>query len=218
MRSSGTIAAVATAALLAACGGGTRQDASEPTGNFPVTVTTASFPSVQRLAQHSRLLLVVRNSGTKAIPNLAVTICNVTCATPAPVGQATGAAAFGEDITQSGVADPSRPVWVVDQPPGPCGYSCAGGGPGAYVTAYTNTWALGAPLKPGATATFRWGVTAVRPGRHVVAWQVAAGLNGKAKAVLADGASPVGTFNVVVSSKPAQSYVNDQGQVVTTSP
>jgi hypothetical protein len=214
--SSGTFAALAAAALLAGCGGGSRQDASEPSGNFPVQVTAASFPSAQRLSQHSRMLLVVRNTGNKAIPNLAVTVCNVTCATPAAVGQATGAAAFGEDITQSGVADPSRPVWIVDQPPGPCGYSCANGGPGAYVTAYTNTWALGGPLKPGATATFRWGVTAVQPGRHTVAWQVAAGLNGKAKAVLSGGGRPVGTFHVVISSKPAQAYVNDQGQVVTT--
>ena len=29
----------------------------------------------------------------------------------------------------------------------------------------TGTWALG-PLKPGATKTFKWNVTAVRPGRY----------------------------------------------------
>ncbi len=215
MRSSGTVAAIAGAALLAGCGGGTRQDANEPVGNFPVKITTASFPSAQRLAQHTRLVLVVRNTGSKAIPNLAVTICNVTCASPPPAGQATGAAAFGQDITQSGVADPSRPVWIVDKPPGPCGYSCREGGPGGYVTAYANTWALGTPLKPGAAATFRWAVTAVQAGRHIVAWQVAAGLNGKARAVLANGASPVGTFAVRISQKPANTYVNNQGQVVT---
>ena len=66
------------------------------------------------------------------------------------------------------------------RPPGPCRYSCRSGGPGGAVTAYANTWALG-PLKPGATAKFVWGVTAVKSGRHVVQYQVAAGLNGKAK-------------------------------------
>ncbi len=114
-----------------------------------------------------------------------------------------------------GLASRSRPVWIVDQPPGLCGYSCKSGGPGGAVTAYTDTWALG-PLKPGATATFDWGVTAVRAGKWVVQYEVAAGLNGKAKAVLSDNALPVGRFNVTVHSKPAQSYVNNSGQIVTT--
>ena len=49
----------------------------------------------------------------------------------------------------------------------------------------------------------------------MVAWEVAAGLNGKAKAVLADGSLPHGTFTVNVSSAPAQTYVNNNGQIVT---
>ena len=88
-----------------------------------------------------------------------------------------------------GLAHPSRPVWVVDRPPGPCDSGCsanssAGSGrPGGAVTAYSNTWALGR-ARAGHTAKFDWAVTAVAPGHHVVAWEVAAGLNGKAKAVL----------------------------------
>jgi hypothetical protein len=58
------------------------------------------------------------------------------------------------------------------------------------------------------------GVTAVSAGSHVVAWQVAAGLNGKAKAVLADGSQPGGTFAVHITRKPQQSYVNNAGKVV----
>ena len=50
--------------------------------------------------------------------------------------------------------------------------------------------------------------------RHVVAWQIAAGLNGKAKAVLAGGAKPHGTFKVSITSAPQQSYVNNNGQIV----
>jgi hypothetical protein len=58
-------------------------------------------------------------------------------------------------------------------------------------------------------------VTAVQAGKHVVAWQVAAGLNGKAKAVLPNGSAPHGTFAVHVGTAPAQSYVNNNGQIIT---
>ncbi len=84
------------------------------------------------------------------------------------------------------------------------------------MTAYSNTWALGA-LQPGATATFNWAVTAVKSGTYTVEYQVAAGLNGKARAVLSDGTTqPIGRFNVTVHNKPAQAYVNDSGKVVQT--
>ena len=56
----------------------------------------------------------------------------------------------------------------------------------------------------------------MQSGKHVVAWQVAAGLNGKAKAVLSNGSAPRGTFAVNVEPAPAQSYVNNNGQIVTT--
>jgi hypothetical protein len=207
-------AGVGLALAISACGGGQNQAASEPSGNFPVKVSTASFPSAQRLSQHTHLVIAVHNAGSKAIPNVAVTICNVTCAYPAPKGEGSSSEAFAADISQSGLANPSRPLWVIERPPGHCGYSCQNGGQGAAVTAYTNTWALGR-LAPGKTARFDWAVTAVQAGRHVVAWQVAAGLNGKAKAVLSNGAAPHGTFAVKVSTKPAQSYVNNNGQIVT---
>jgi hypothetical protein len=198
--------AVATIALTA-CGGGQRQDATEPNADFPVAVTAASFPASQRLAEHTHLVIAVRNTGSRPIPDIAVTITN-----PA---YGTAVQAFATSLDMQGLASHSRPVWIVDRPPGPCGYSCQAGGPGAAVTAYSNTWALGG-LAPGRTATFDWGVTAVQPGRYRVRYEVAAGLNGKAKAVLANGTRPSGTFTVTIRSAPAQTYVNDQGQVVTT--
>jgi hypothetical protein len=215
MRSCGIIASFVATLALSACGGGTRQDAHEPRGKFTVAVSTASFPSSQTLAQHTHLVIAVRNASHKTIPDVAVTICNVTCAYPAPKGEGTSAGAFAADISQPYVANPSRPTWVVDSAPGPCGYSCKAGGQGAAVTAYSNTWALG-QLKPGQTAKFDWAVTAVSAGKHVVAWQVAAGLNGLAKAVLADGSKPGGTFAVNIASAPQQSYVDNNGQIVTT--
>ncbi len=221
-RSIGPICAALAALVLAGCGSGARQDASEPAGNFPVAVTTATFPASQRLSEHTHLVLAIRNTGSKTIPNVAVTICNVTCAYPAPAGEGTDAAAFADDLQQTGLANPSRPIWIVDRPPGACNVGCqpgstaGSGSPGGAVTAYSNTWALGS-LAPGRTAKFDWAVTAVAPGRHVVAWEVAAGLNGKAKAVVQGGGLPHGTFAVTIHSAPSESYVNNNGQIVTTS-
>ncbi len=214
MRSCGIIAGVVMALALGACGSGARQDATEPNGKFPVAISSATFPAAQTLSQHAHLVITVRNSGHKTIPDVAVTICNVTCTYPAPKGEGTSAAAFASNISQQYVANPSRPVWIVDRGPGRCGYSCQNGGAGAGVTAYSNTWALGS-LKPGRTLRFDWAVTAVSAGRHVVAWEVAAGLNGKAKAVLANGSQPRGRFSVQIASRPRQSYVNNNGKIVT---
>lgn len=208
------VAGVGMSLALFGCGGGQDQAASEPSGHFTVTVSTASFPASQRLSQHTHLVIAVHNAGNKAIPDVAVTICNVTCAYPAPKGEGSSSAAFGANIDQTYLANPSRPLWVVDRAPGTCGFSCQNGGQGGGVTAYANTWALGR-LSPGKTARFDWAVTAVKAGKHVVAWQVAAGLNGKAKAVLSNGSAPHGTFAVNVGTAPAQSYVNNNGQIVT---
>jgi hypothetical protein len=214
------IAGFGASLVLSACGSsGPRQDVSEKRGNYPVAVDTASFPAAQTLSQHVHLKITVRNAGHKTIPDIAVSICNNSCSYPASANGGTSAQAFSEDVNAKYLANPSRPVWIVDQPPGNCGltngYSCRTGGQGAAVTAYTNTWALG-PMKPGVTRVFDWKVTAVSPGRHVVAWEVAAGLNGKARAVTSAGSAPRGNFAVTVSPKPAKSYVNNNGQVVVS--
>lgn len=218
MRSCGILAGFAAILTLAACGSQQRQDAQEPSGTFPVAVTTATFPSSQHLAQHTHLVIAVRNTGHKAIPNLAVTI------TTPPYG--TSVRAFAECIGQVGVpgcqnlpgyASHSRPVWVVTRPPsqpGQC-FSCTQGGFGGATSAYANTWAWGR-LKPGDVAKFDWTLVAVIPGNHTIRYQIAAGLNGKAKARLSGGAIPQGTFNVKISNQPQQSYVNNSGKIVVT--
>jgi hypothetical protein len=213
-RSCGIIVGVGAALVVAACGGGGGQEAHGPRGRFPVRVSTPRFPAVQTLAQSSHLVIAVRNSGHRTIPNIAVTLCNVTCAFPAPKGQGTSAEAFGTDIDQPSVASPSRPIWIVHRGPGTCGFSCRNGGQGAGVTAYSNTWALG-QLRPGRTARFDWAVTAVSAGTHLVAWQVAAGLDATARAVLADGSRPQGRFAVKIATAAPKSYVGNNGQVVT---
>jgi hypothetical protein len=234
-----TIVAALAAFTLVGCGAA-RQDVTEPKGSFAVQVLNASFPASQRLSEHTHLVITVRNAGNRPIPNLTVTICNVTCRYPAPIGEGTSVAAFSECVgptppagnptapgtclaaaQQQGQANHSRPVWVVDKPPGKCGYSCINGGAGADATADPNSWQRGSPLAPGATATFDWAVTAVAPGTFTVAWEIAAGQYGKAKAVVASGSgpcgkTPCGTFPVTIRPAPSQSYVNDAGQVVQT--
>jgi hypothetical protein len=207
-------AGVVAALAVGSCGSGQTQARNEPEGNFPVAVSSATFPASQRLAQHTHLVITVRNTGERPIPNLAVTICNVTCSYRAPKGEGTSVQAFSQALDQPYLANPSRPIWIINKPPGPCRYSCKSGGHGAYVTAYSNTWALGHELAPGRSARFDWAVTAVSAGRHVVAWEVAAGLTGKVKAVLADGLQPGGTFLVHISSAPVSYYVNSHGKIV----
>src|SRR5215204_776447 len=63
-----------SAVAVSACGGGERQDADEPEGEFPVQIVSADFPSGQQLAQNTDLTLAVENSGERTIPDLAITI------------------------------------------------------------------------------------------------------------------------------------------------
>jgi len=154
------IAASVAAVAVGGCGGGKSQDADEPSGMFQVDVVRASFPTKQHLAQPERFVIAVRNTGNETVPNVAVTVSS-----------------FAARSEQAGLADPERAVWIIDSSP-------RGGD-----TAYTNTWALGR-LAPGQTRRFVWRVTAVQAGTHTVKWQVAAGLNGKAKATLAGNRAP----------------------------
>jgi hypothetical protein len=218
---------LAAGSLIAACGSGARQDANEPRSDFEIRAS-ASWSGSQHLAQHTQLVITARNVGTKTVPNVAVTIFD------GRPSLGSKAQAFQELLHMPGLANTSRPVWVIDQAPGPAGgpcpsvnangipngpyesnYSACTGGPGGAVTAYSNTWALGS-LAPGRTATFAWQLTAVQPGTHVVNWQVAAGLNGKATALSPSGGPPKGSFTVRVAQAPQQAYVDNNGKVVTT--
>jgi hypothetical protein len=183
VRSHGSIAGLgaicAIALLIAGCGQGERQDAHEKSGTYQVAIVKRDFPSSQALAQRARMTIAVRNDGDKPMPNVAVTVESFSASSP-----------------QQDLADSSRPVWVIDEPPS--------GAP----TVYDNTWASDRPLAPGATHTFVWRVTALVAGTHTVRYGVAAGLNGKARAQLAGGAEPQGSFTVRISSKPPVAIVD----------
>jgi hypothetical protein len=201
-RFAGGIALVCLIAL-AGCGGGERQDAHEPEGNFAVEVVTATFPEKQKLAQSSNLVITVRNSGKEAVPNVAVTVRGL-----------------NYRATQPDLADPSRPRFAVNGVPREIGGfpEAKDATPLGCDTAYVDTWACGR-LKPGAEKTFVWKVTAVKAGPYDIAWRVYGGLNGKAKAVTAGGgAAPSGSFSGTVSRKVPQVRVADDGKTVTETP
>jgi hypothetical protein len=212
------LAGACVALAVSACGG-SAGDAAGPGavhGRFPVAVS-ARFAPVQQLAQHTSLLITVRNTGHRALPDVAVTICERSCAVSGRLNEGTAAQAFGYDIQPAAnTADPSRPLWIVDRGPGACRFQCnaAGGAAGGGTTAATNTWALGR-LAPGRSVRFRWALTPVMAGRHIVAWQVDGNLTGSARAVAASGQLPHGRLVTTVRSAVPHLRVTATGKVVT---
>ena len=191
--------ASACALSLGACGGGERQDENEPKGDYRVKVVNARFPADQKLAKRSTLVIRVRNAETdKTIPNIAVTLRGLDV-----------------KLDNKDLADPKRPVFVINGVPRDIGTfpESKEAAPEGGETAYVDTWALG-PLKPGRQKVFRWNVTAVRPGRYRITYRVAAGLDGKAKAVNASGQTPRGLFTGTVSDKAPETRVADDGVTV----
>ena len=205
-----SLGAFATLAIgLSACGGGDRQDASEPSGNFPVAVKAAKFPTDQRLAQTSNLQLEVQNTGQKQVPNLAVTIYT---------GDHESAGSFSVRTDQPGLADPNRPVWILESgfpkvlEPGESKKQLESAPTAGADAAQTNTFAFG-PLDPGDSKTMVWRLTPVEAGTYTIHYELAAGLNGNAKAVGEDNHPVSGEFVVTITDKPPKATVNGSGQV-----
>ena len=221
---------VLLAAGVASCGG-SRQDANEPEGDFPVTIVSANFPSKQKLAQNTNLTLAVENSGDKAIPDLAITIFTTSNAstgestTTATGTTSTGTASTSEEFPtaqgsfsvrseQEGLAIPFRPVWILEE--GFPKYEGEAASAGAEA-AQTDTYAFG-ELNPNQTKRIVWNVTPVQGGTYTVHYRVAAGLQGKAKAVTGDGSVPEGEFVVRIDTTPPQTRVDGSGNVVPINP
>jgi hypothetical protein len=223
------LAVALTAAGVASCGGGERQDADEPEGDFPVQIVNATFPSKQQLAQNTNLTLTVANTGDQEIPDLAITIFTTSDANTGDSGTSTNGStdtgttaqefptaqgSFSVRSEQEGLAIPFRPVWILEDGfPKLAGQTATAGAEAAQ----TDTFSFG-PLAPNQTREMVWNVTPVVPGTYTVHYRVAAGLQGKAKAVTADGSVPEGEFVVRISSAPPQTRVNDAGEVVPIKP
>jgi hypothetical protein len=197
---------IASAIAVAACGGGSEpQDANEPSGEFEVEVTKSEFPTKQRLAETSDLVLGVENTGDEPLPELVFTIFT-------DDGLADGS--FNIRSDQPGLANPNRPVWILENKypreqgtPPPKGIS---GG----FRAQTNTFGFG-PLEPGEEKSIVWRLTPVQAGSYTLSYIVEAGLDGNAKAVTSTGDEVKGEFVVKISDVPPKARVNDAGKVVT---
>jgi hypothetical protein len=187
-------ATLAAGALMAGCGGGERQDADEPSGEYRLDVTRASFPSEQRLAASATMAIDVTNAGDARAPDVAVTIETE----PQIKGQAP--VAFGQRSADGELADSARPVWILDR------------GPRGADAAYTNTWALGA-LESGQSKRFRWKLTAVQPGNYTIGYRVSPGLDDKAR-LAEDSTDTQGFFTVRIDDSPVQARVGEDGEVV----
>lgn len=186
-------------ACVAGCGQA-HQDVHEPKGTFTVKLLKASFPTKQAIARTTKLKLVVRNTGTTAIPNLAVTIKS-----------------FGYLSNYPKLSYRLRPVWVVEQGPGPSParpvQSVPFDSPGNYSTATPNTWATGA-VPAGQSRTLVWSVTPVKAGQYTITYTIAGGLSGKAKVDFEGGRAPTGQFKVNIAPQPPITHVNPAtGQV-----
>ncbi len=208
----GSVAVIAVlAAGLGACGDDApRQDADEPEGEFPVEIGTAKFPTEQRLAETSDLRLEVENTGSEDLPELAVTIYT---------GDEPAGGSFSVPSDQEGLADPNRPVWILENgypklvTAGVSSKELDAEPPGGSAAAQTNTFSFG-PLAAGDSREIDWRLTPVQPGTYTVHYEIAAGLDGNAKAVTEDGGPVEGEFVVTITDKPPRARVNDAGDVV----
>ena len=162
-------------------------------------VVEAKFPEDQKLAKSSDLVVTVRNAGKETIPNIAMTVNGL-----------------DRRVKDPDLADPTRPVFALNG----VQVEIAGfpeakdAAPRGCDSAYVNTWACG-PLSAGQEKTFRWSVTAVHAGDFKVRWRVAAGLDGKAKAVaVGGGPAPRGSFSGTVSNEAPDVRVADDGKTI----
>lgn len=201
LRHAALLLLIVPALVASGCGGGgDRQDKDEPKGNFEVEVVRATFPDKQKLARRSELEIVLRNADRRRVPNIAVTVKG-----------------FEKRKNDPDLADPSRPQFVINGR-----FEDFGGirdaeerAPEGGTTAYVSTWALG-PLRPGETKTFKWDVTAVTAGPYKISYEVAAGLDGKARAVDDTGQMPRGEFAGTVDAKAPKARIASDGKTVVT--
>jgi hypothetical protein len=184
--------------VLGGCASTKKQDENEPAGNYQVKIVSATFPAKQKLAQSSRLVIRVQNSGTGTVPDIAMTVNG-----------------FGKRKNQADLADPERPQFVINGRPQTIGGvpEAKDQSPVGCETVYVNTWACG-KLKAGGEKVFVWNVTAVKAGPYKVSYRVAAGLDGKAKVVASSGAILSGSFAGSVKDKPPVTRVADDGKTV----
>lgn len=201
------LVALVAATAVGGCGGGQkRQDADEPAGQFKVKVLEARFPERQKLAKRSEMRIVVKNVGDRTIPDLSVTVKSFDRKERDADEENRAVSA------QPQLADPRSPVFIVNK--SPVEYTQdLGAGESSLVDrevdpprgteasgSYVDTYSLG-PARPGETKEFRWSVTASVAGPFKLRYRVNAGLDGRARALLAGGGTPAGDFSGTIEDR-----------------
>ncbi len=170
--------ATAVAMLTATGCAGERRDAGVAQATYRVALQRASFAPAQRLAQRNTLVITVRNTGQRTLPNLVVTLRGLTDR---------GGGARNADTT--------RDLWIVDR------------APAGSETAFEDRWA-GGRLAAGESATLRWVLVPAVAGRHEVSYDVAASLAGPARVELTHAPGAQRSLVVRVSDAPAKARVD----------
>lgn len=167
-------------------------------------VTEARFPAVQELGQTSLLQLGIRNTGDRTVPGLSVTF------TIAGKRGVTSSLPFGVNDPQPELAQPDRPVWVLEE-----SYPRLSGSsePGGASTANRKTFDFG-ELEPGETTKAVWKLSAVRAGKFTLLYTIDAGPSGDAKAETGNGVTPGGSFAAEITDSLPETEVTDDGEIV----
>jgi len=199
--------ALFTSGVASGCGGGGEADQfpDEKAGSYPVEVIEASFRPVQTVARTYDLVIAAQNAGDRAIPALSATV-------DLPGKDST--LAFAYQDKQQGLAWSQRPVWVLEQGYPKLADTVGRGGTG---TANPRTFNFGR-VEPGDTANMVWRLTAIKPGRYRLAWELAAGLGLDVKAETPAGRQPHGVLPVRIGNRARLTRVDERGRVVPLTP
>lgn len=200
------VLALAAGFTAAGCGGDDPgQFPDGKAGDYEVQVIQSSFRPVQTVAATYDLVIAARNTGDETIPALNATV-------DLPGRGSTLAFAYRD--RQEGLAWSQRPVWVLEE-----GYPKLAGtvGRGGTETSNLRTFNFG-EVEPGDTANMVWRVTAIKPGKVRLAWELSAGLAIGVDAVTAAGDRPRGSFPVVIRDKPRLTRIDERGRVVPLTP
>jgi hypothetical protein len=161
---------------LAGCGSGERQDADTQGGTWSVLVEDWKFPKRQYLGTPTDFTLKVRNTDTRDIPELIVTIDGLRT-----------------EVKQVGAASETRPIWLTRD----VNY--------ANVTPYNSQLAssynLG-PLPAGEVKSYTVNLPPLRRGNHEVSYTLAGDLFGKAKIEDDDGNAATASRTVAIDPTP----------------
>ncbi len=157
---------------LAGCGSVSSAPDEPAAKTVELNVSAAKFSkSLQTPGESVTLSLTVSNAGSTPVPNVVVQLKGLEESTLAKPDDETRIRTEKDDLPNS----TKRAAWFIDDAPEGGSY------------AESNLFEGGA-LEPGRTRTLRWRLTAQRPGKHTLTYQVLGGLtDNQAKATTGTG-------------------------------